>query len=778
MHHTGTTRALASAMEASTKLRARRTPAGTQWHWRAALLFVASLLGCGGIVGSSPSQPPPTDITVTVAPAAASVLLGGQQPFAAAVGNTQNTAVVWNVNGTPGGNQTVGTIDAFGMYTAPANLPAPASFVVRATSVADPTISGAGTITIASSFSLAVSGPASVNAGGSATYTAALTVAANSNPSRVIFWSVAGSGCAAAACGTISSDGVYTAPSLPPSPSTVQIIATPQADSTKAAGISVSILPVVTVSISPTSATLAPGAPQPFQATVSGSQDATVTWDVNGIVGGNAAVGTIQNSQTDPNHTAYISPQSMPVGGSVEVRAHSNAAPGVSASATVTFTNSVTITLTPAVATLALGERQTFSVAVSNTPNKNVAWLVNGIPGGGAAAGQICVVGSNPCRPVAASVGGSVDYVAPAGIPSTNPVTIVAVSQASGAPAASAQITILPHVVVTVQPGNASLAASGQARFTATVAGTENQQVFWNVAGAGCANPGTCGSIDAAGLYTAPASVPVPNLIEIVATSLEDIIQSGSAMLTISSGPAIFSLSPTSAYAGTAGGFTLLVSGSSFAASNPGPGSTLRVAGTPRATSCVFVTRCTTTLTAADLASAANLTVQLQNPDGTLSNPETFVVLAQGLGPGTIPLTPSAPESEGVDIVVVELSTNGGSGAPGNVSLNIGAVGVYTPATSSCVLGGNPVVVQRPATGVGTADLCVFSISALDPSFHYSISGPAPPDITIINREPLGLGMLHLTLQVPATSGRGARALFVENPKGDKAAGSGAIEVQ
>ena len=79
------------------------------------------------------------------------------------------------------------------------------------------------------------------------------------------------------------------------------------------------------------------------------------------------------------------------------------------------------------------------------------------------------------------------------------------------------------------------------------------------------------------------------------------------------------------------------------------------------------------------LQSAGNLPVQLQNPDGTLSNPLTFVVLAPGTGAATIPLTPSAPTSErGNDIVVVELSTNGGSGAAGNVSLNVAAIGAYT----------------------------------------------------------------------------------------------------
>ena len=127
---------------------------------------------------------------------------------------------------------------------------------------------------------------------------------------------------------------------------------------------------------------------------------------------------------------------------------------------------------------------------------------------------------------------------------------------------------------------------------------------------------------------------------------------------------------------------------------------------------------------------------------------------------------------------MVELSTNGGSGAAANVSLNIAAIGPYSVATSSCVLGGSSVIIPVPVAGTGTADLCVFSVSALDPSFTYTISGRPTPDITVINREPLGLGILHLTLQVPATAARGPRTLFVENPEGDKAAGTGVIEVQ
>jgi hypothetical protein len=202
------------------------------------------------------------------------------------------------------------------------------------------------------------------------------------------------------------------------------------------------------------------------------------------------------------------------------------------------------------------------------------------------------------------------------------------------------------------------------------------------------------------------------------------------------------------------------------------------VSGVARSTFCASATQCTTSLSAADLSVAGNLTVSLQNPDGTPSNAVKFVVLAAGSGSDVIPLTPGAPSTTGKDIVVVELSTNGGSGAAGNVSLNVAAMGIYVVATSSCMLGGSPVAIFRPASGATTADLCVFSVSGLDASFTYTLSGPPLADITITNREPLGLGIIHLTLQVPATAVAGMRTLFVENPSKDKAAGTGAIEVR
>ena len=90
-------------------------------------------------------------ITVTVSPGTASVRAGsGTQAFSASVSNTSNAAVTWQVNGVTGGNATLGTISAAGLYTAPATVPSPATVTVRAISTADSARSGSAQVTVTS----------------------------------------------------------------------------------------------------------------------------------------------------------------------------------------------------------------------------------------------------------------------------------------------------------------------------------------------------------------------------------------------------------------------------------------------------------------------------------------------------------------------------------------------------------------------------------------------------------------------------------------------------
>jgi uncharacterized protein (DUF1800 family) len=76
------------------------------------------------------------------------VRAGDSQPFTATVTGTTTTGVTWSVNGMPGGNATVGTIDASGGYKAPDSLPSPSNVTVQATSVVQPSATGTSNVTL------------------------------------------------------------------------------------------------------------------------------------------------------------------------------------------------------------------------------------------------------------------------------------------------------------------------------------------------------------------------------------------------------------------------------------------------------------------------------------------------------------------------------------------------------------------------------------------------------------------------------------------------------
>ena len=87
-------------------------------------------------------------VVVFVSPSLMSLVAGQTQQFTAAVTGASNTAVNWTVNGVPGGNSTLGTVDTTGRYSAPDLAPVPAQIAIAATSQADPTKSTSATITI------------------------------------------------------------------------------------------------------------------------------------------------------------------------------------------------------------------------------------------------------------------------------------------------------------------------------------------------------------------------------------------------------------------------------------------------------------------------------------------------------------------------------------------------------------------------------------------------------------------------------------------------------
>ncbi|HEX9120155.1 MAG TPA: LamG-like jellyroll fold domain-containing protein [Terriglobales bacterium] len=84
-----------------------------------------------------------TTVAVTISPTAVTILAGSTQRFTAAVSNASDTTVTWSVNGIVGGDATVGTIDASGLYSAPASS---GIVNINATSVADPSKSASAAV--------------------------------------------------------------------------------------------------------------------------------------------------------------------------------------------------------------------------------------------------------------------------------------------------------------------------------------------------------------------------------------------------------------------------------------------------------------------------------------------------------------------------------------------------------------------------------------------------------------------------------------------------------
>ena len=114
-------------------------------------------------------------------------------------------------------------------------------------------------------------------------------------------------------------------------------------------------------------------------------------------------------------------------------------------------------------------------------------------------------------------------------------------------------------VAITVSPTTASVITNRTQQFTGVVTGNSNTAITWTLAcGSGVA-ANSCGSIDATGLYTAPATIPtvtsngttatVPG-VTITGTSQADTTKTASATLTIITGISI-SITPTSATVGT-----------------------------------------------------------------------------------------------------------------------------------------------------------------------------------------------------------------------------------
>lgn len=408
----------------------------------------------------------------------ATVEIGTSRQFSSYVPLSPNT-VVWSVNGIAGGNSTIGTITSTGLYYAPAVAPVPSIVMVRATSTAYPDKFGEATVTLtrptpwiwsaspnpipAGNFLISLNG---------ANYKPDAVVKMNGMPLTTTYVSPT----------SLKASGVGVVGTA------VLTVYLPGPGEVTSAPLNVTFA-AAAFTVSPTSATLLPGAVQTFTAS------AAATWMVNGVAGGSVAAGFISSGGV---YTAPATPQT------VTVTAMSTGSPQQSASSTVTIT-APPVTVTPPSATVLTGGAVAFAASTA------VNWQVNGVTGGSAATGTISTAGV---------------YIAPM---TAQTVTIRGVSTLDATKFGTATVTVqLPQVSIT--PPSASVALLGTVSFSA------NLPVNWQVNGVAGGNS-VVGTISAGGVYSAPAVVPSPATVTVKAVNATNSASFATASVVITGPP-------------------------------------------------------------------------------------------------------------------------------------------------------------------------------------------------------------------------------------------------
>jgi uncharacterized protein (DUF1800 family) len=112
------------------------------------------------------ASPPSGAATAVTVAGPSTVNVGTPAQYTAVVAGTQNQSVTWAINGVAGGNTTLGTIAASGLYTPPASVPTANAIVITAASAATPSVSGTLNATILDQVPVITNAVASTTDGG------------------------------------------------------------------------------------------------------------------------------------------------------------------------------------------------------------------------------------------------------------------------------------------------------------------------------------------------------------------------------------------------------------------------------------------------------------------------------------------------------------------------------------------------------------------------------------------------------------------------------------
>jgi hypothetical protein len=615
-------------------------------------------------------------VSISISPTWISMTNGQSAVFTGTVTGATDTAVTW-------AGPTVGSVNSGGVYTVPLSITTPQTITLTVYSQLDPTKSATATIAITPTIAVSLNPTSTSLTSGQSTSLNA-TVTGTTNPA--VTWTLSPQ------VGTIS-NGVYTAPSPITSAQSVTVTATSQVATGATASVNLSLVPAVSIAVTPTSKTLTSGQSATFTASVSGSSNTGVTWSVT------PAVGTVASG-------VYTAPALVTTAQSVTVKATSAADSTKSASATVSLTPSVSISMTPSSASLTGGKSSTFTATVKGSSNTSVNWSMS--PSVGTLAAGV--------------------YTAPSIIASAQTVTVTAASAADPTKNVSAKVSLVP-VAVTVSPSTASLTGGQSSTLTASVTGSSNTGVSWSI------SP-SVGTV-VGGVYTAPAVIAAAQTITVKATSTADATKSASAAITLT--PVGITVSPTAATLsqGQSTTLTAKVSGSSNLGVNwsisPAVGSIISGVYTAPASIASAQTVTVTATSAANPAKTASAAISLTPPAPAVS----------------ISVTPTSASLTGGQGAVFAATVTGSSNLAVNWTLSpqLGTLtnGVYTaPAlillqqtvTVAAVSAADPTKIAAasitliPSVSVSVAPTTASLSPSQSQQFSASLSGTTNPNVT------------------------------------------------
>ena len=278
---------------------------------------------------------------LTVSPASANVALGASKTFSVSGGQT----VSWTAS--------AGTITSAGVFTAPPTMLSSSAVTITATGSAGQT--GTAKVTLTQPESPAAAPTFTPPAG---TYTAAQSVAlATTTTGASIRYTIDGTN-PSATVGTL-----YSAALSVGATTTVKAIAfkSGMTNSPVASATYTINLPAVSISVSPTTASLSASQPQPITATVANSTNLGVSWTLSGAGTLSAATSTSGTPVT------YTAPTTIASKTTVTVTAISSADSTKSAVSMITLNPPVVtggpITVSPATVSVALNGMQTFTAS-------------------------------------------------------------------------------------------------------------------------------------------------------------------------------------------------------------------------------------------------------------------------------------------------------------------------------------------------------------------------------------------------------------------------------